>query len=106
MHAHAVGLVHRAHGLVVVDVALAQFVLGKHLGVVAKHFPHHPRFVGQERHFLLAMRGVQVPARLRVAIHLRDQAFPILKALADFRVQALGGIQPPTADPLRPVQAS
>ncbi|KAG1080009.1 hypothetical protein G6F40_016069 [Rhizopus arrhizus] len=43
-----------------------------------------------------------MPARLRIAIHLRDQALPVFEAFADLRVQAAGGVQPPARAPLRP----
>ncbi|MNT57276.1 hypothetical protein D3C72_1946360 [compost metagenome] len=105
MHAHAVGLVHRAHGLAVVHIAFLQLRAAEHPDVVAEHVPHHLGLVFQEGHLLLAVRRVQVPPRLRVAVHLRHQALPVFEAFADLGVQPPRGVQPPARDPLRPVQA-
>lgn len=106
MHAHAVRLQQRAHGLVVVHVALAQLVLAQHARVVAEDLAHDAALVLQEGHLLLPMRRVQMAARLRVAVHLRHQALPVFETLADLGVQPAGRVQPPALDPLRAVQPS
>ena len=94
MHAHAVRLQQRAHGLVVVHVALAQLVLAQHARVVAEDLAHDAALVLQEGHLLLPMRRVQMAARLRVAVHLRHQALPVFETLADLGVQPAGRVQP------------
>src|SRR5690606_25594682 len=57
-----------------------------------------------ERHFFLAVRNIQVTARLRIAVYGVDQALPVIEAFVYFRIQPLGDVQPPALYPLRTIQ--
>ena len=91
---------HRPHVFALVAVLLTHFFGREHARAVTKHFVAHTGHLAQVVEFFRAMRHVQVPPVVSLALDLLGECAEIFKTRADLGVQPLGHIQAPTLDPL------
>ena len=106
VHADAFRLVHRTAGLFITDPLIAHRGAIDDAGIVVEGLAQQARFLLQPRHHALAVGDIQMAARLRIAVDVLDQFLEILHALDALAVQAVGGLEAVTLDPLRALEAA
>ena len=103
----AVGFVHGAAAVGIVDIVALDFIDAEDSGVIAENIAHDAGLIAQKLHLAVAVGDVKMPSGLWLAFgKLGHQLLEGVEAFADFCIQFQGHVLAPALYPLRAIEAA